>query len=50
MRILVEDAHVPLLASNGIAILCCSVVNFVFANHRAFAERAKAMDGGTVGE
>ncbi len=28
MRLLVQEEHLPVLASNVIAILCCSVVNF----------------------
>ncbi len=38
MHILIHEAHLPLLASNGIAILCCSVVNFVLGDFWAFAE------------
>lgn len=37
MRILVGVAHVPILISNGIAILFCSIVNFCFGNNWAFA-------------
>lgn len=37
MRILVHDAHLPLLVSNTIAILCCSVVNFCLGNEWVFA-------------
>ena len=37
MRILVHEARIPLLASNSIAILCCSVVNFCLGNNWAFA-------------
>ena len=37
MRLLVQAAHLPLLAANGIAILCCSVVNFCLGNAWAFA-------------
>jgi putative flippase GtrA len=40
MRILVHVAHLPILAANGIAILCCSVVNFFLANRWAFAAEA----------
>lgn len=39
MRILVQQAHLPLLASNGIAILCCSIVNFGLGDGWAFAMR-----------
>jgi putative flippase GtrA len=37
MRILVHEAHLPLLVANGIAILCCSIVNFCLGNNWAFA-------------
>ena len=40
MRVLVREAHLPLLISNGIAILCCSVVNFCLGNSWAFAARS----------
>ena len=43
MRILVHEARVPLLASNMIAILCCSVVNFCLGNNWAFAAKTQAM-------
>jgi putative flippase GtrA len=41
MRLLVHEAHLPLLVSDGIAILCCSVVNFCLGNNWAFAEARK---------
>ncbi|HEV2485900.1 MAG TPA: GtrA family protein [Terracidiphilus sp.] len=37
MRVLVHDAHLPLLVSNVIAIICCSVVNFCLGNEWVFA-------------
>jgi putative flippase GtrA len=37
MRILVQDARLPLLVSNGIAILCCSIINFCLGDNWAFA-------------
>jgi putative flippase GtrA len=40
MRILIHDARLPLLASNSIAILCCSAINFFLGNSWAFPERA----------
>ena len=40
MRILVAEARVPVLASNCIAILCCSMVNFCLGNDWVFAARA----------
>jgi putative flippase GtrA len=39
MRMLVQQAHVPVVVSNGIAILCCSVVNFCLGNNWAFPAR-----------
>ena len=38
MRLLVHEARLPLLVSNVIAILCCSVANFSLGNTWAFAE------------
>ena len=43
MRMLVHEAHVPLLVSNSIAILCCSIVNFCFGHNWAFAMSTHAM-------
>jgi putative flippase GtrA len=37
MRLLVDEARIPVLASNSIAILCCSIVNFCLGNNWAFA-------------
>ena len=45
MRILVHQAHIPLLASNSIAILCCSIVNFCLGHSWAFAARTKVIQG-----
>jgi putative flippase GtrA len=45
MRLLVDGARLPLLASNGIAILCCSFVNFCLGNNWAFAARKQATLG-----
>jgi putative flippase GtrA len=44
MRVLVEETRMPLLAANGIAIVCCSIVNFVLGNNWAFAASAPAME------
>ena len=33
MRVLIQGAHIPLLISNCIAILCCSLVNFCLGNN-----------------
>ena len=43
MRMLVHEAHVPLLVSNSIAILCCSTVNFCFGHKWTFAIDTHAM-------
>ncbi len=37
MRLLVHHAHLPLLAANAIAILCCSVLNFALSDRWTFA-------------
>ena len=37
MRLLVQEVHLPVLVSNGIAILCCSLVNFYLGDQWAFA-------------
>jgi putative flippase GtrA len=42
MRLLVHEARLPLLVSNVIAIICCSVANFCLGNKWAFAEPRKA--------
>jgi putative flippase GtrA len=42
MRILVDEAHMPLLVSNCIAILCCSIVNFCLGDQWAFAARTQS--------
>ena len=39
MRLLVQGAHVPVVAANVVAILCCSVANFCLGNCWAFAAR-----------
>jgi putative flippase GtrA len=37
MRLLVDEARLPLLISNLIAILCCSMANYCVGNRWAFA-------------
>ena len=37
MRVLVSHAHLPVLAANAIAIVCCSIVNFALSDLWAFA-------------
>jgi len=39
MRLLVHQAHLPLLASNVIAIACCSIATFCLSNTWAFANK-----------
>ncbi|HEY5215004.1 MAG TPA: GtrA family protein [Acidobacteriaceae bacterium] len=41
MQWLVHDAHLPLLVSNLVAILCCSIANFCVGNRWAFARVRK---------
>lgn len=43
MPMLVESAHLPLLAANGVAILCCSIVNFCLGDLWAFAMKSNAV-------
>lgn len=38
MRILFQEVHLPLLISNFIAILCCSIVNFCLGEEWVFAD------------
>lgn len=44
MRILVQEAHLPLLVSNGIAILRCSIINFCLGDNWVFALRTLTKD------
>jgi len=44
LRILVQDAHLPLLVSNGIAILFCSIINFSLGDNWAFAIATRSND------
>jgi putative flippase GtrA len=43
MRVLVAEAHLPVLAANGLAILCCSLANFCLGDHWAFATRTQVV-------
>jgi putative flippase GtrA len=45
MRILVAEARLPVLLSNCIAILCCSIVNFCLGDDWVFAARRQAIQG-----
>jgi putative flippase GtrA len=47
MRLLVHHAHLPVLASNAIAILCCSVLNFSVGNNWTFAPGSHAIENPT---
>ena len=47
MWILVQEARLPLLVSNALAILCCSTLNFVLADRWAFAQKTNAGNFGT---
>jgi len=42
MRLLVHQAHLPVIASNVIAIACCSIANFCLSNAWAFAGTHKS--------
>lgn len=42
MWLLVHEAHLPLLVSNVVAVLCCSMLNFCLGNNWAFAEAPDA--------
>src|ERR1035437_7302625 len=44
MHVLVQDVHLPLLISNGIAILCCSIINFCLGDNWAFALGSQTND------
>jgi len=41
MRLLVQEAHLPVLISNCIAILCCSIVNFCLGNDWVVGAKAQ---------
>jgi putative flippase GtrA len=38
MPVLVAEERIPVLAANAIAILCCSIVNFLLGDRWAFVE------------
>jgi len=42
MPILVHGAHLPVVVSNAIAIICCSILNFCLGDGWAFAEQVGA--------
>ena len=41
MRVLVQDAGVPVIAANGVAIVACSVANYCLGDRWAFAVGAR---------
>jgi putative flippase GtrA len=49
MRALIQHAHLSLLVANAIAILCCSVLNFLLSDGWSFAADIPAVqDAATV--
>ena len=40
MRVLVQNARLPLLTANCIAIACCSIINFFLSDNWSFAPRS----------
>jgi len=48
MRLLVQEARLPLLVANGVAIVCCSMVNFCLGNVWAFAGKRGKESGPRV--
>jgi putative flippase GtrA len=42
MRVLVEGARMPVVFANGVAIFCCSLVNFALGDQWAFRAARKA--------
>jgi putative flippase GtrA len=44
MRILVQEARLPVLAANCIAVLCCSIANFFLGNNWAFGPQSRILD------
>ena len=41
MRLLVQQAHLPILLANAIAILCCSILNFSLSHTWAFPHKTR---------
>jgi putative flippase GtrA len=44
MRLLVQQAGMPVMLSNAIAIVCCSIVNFCLGDGWAFAAKPSETD------
>jgi len=42
MRLLVSQAHLPVLTANAIAITCCSLANFLLSHKWVFAQQDRA--------
>ncbi len=42
MRVLVQQERLPLLAANGLAVFCCSIVNFCLSHSWVFAGQRRA--------
>jgi putative flippase GtrA len=47
MRVLVQDARLPVIVANVVAIVCCSVANYCLGDRWAFAAEGRC--GGEVG-
>ena len=45
MRLLVDEARLPVIAANAIAILCCSLVNFCLGDGWVFAGSSNRNQG-----
>ena len=45
MRLLVQEARMPVLAANAVAIVCCSVANYCLGDRWAFAKGREAALG-----
>ncbi len=48
MGLLVKGLKMPLLAANGLAIVCCSLVNFGLGDRWTFAGNSRVTGGGEV--
>jgi len=48
MRLLVDTVRMPVLAANGVSILCCSLVNFGLGENWVFRERSGQLRNQTI--
>jgi putative flippase GtrA len=48
MRLLVQEAQMPVVAANVVAIVCCSVANYCLGDRWAFAAATGGDEVGTV--